>query len=149
MKYCTNCGAENGDENQFCFNCRCDTFGEIPPMAQPIPPGPQPIPPGPMQMPPPMMYQQPAPKPKKPLNIFDLFAILGFVAAIVGMFSASVILHPVSAIASIVGFVGQSRFKALAIAGFVIAIVGGIVFTVISLYRAGYIPEWITDGAFR
>ena len=145
MKYCTNCGAENNEENQFCFNCRCDVFNDFPPAPQPIAPNPMPMP-----MPSPMMYQQPAPKPKKqPLTIFDLFSILGFVAAIVGMFSASIILHPVSAIASIVGFVGHSRFKALAIAGFVIAIVGGIVFTVISLYRAGYIPEWITDGAFH
>lgn len=144
MKYCKNCGAENNDENQFCFNCRCDVFGEAPVPMQPIAPPPQPMP-----MPMPAYPQPPAPKPKKPLGIYDLFAILGFVAAIVGMFSVSVILHPVSAISSIVGFVGKTRFKALSIAGFVIAIVGGIVFTVISLYRAGYIPEWITDGAFH
>lgn len=147
MKYCKNCGAENNDENQFCFNCRFDSFNELPPIPPPVIPNPMQNPN--MMMNPMPMYQQPAPKPKKPLTIFDLFAILGFVAAIVGMFSASIILHPVSAIASIVGFVGQSRFKALSIAGFVIAIVGGIVFTVITLYRAGYIPEWITDGAFH
>ena len=142
MKYCRNCGAENNDENQFCFNCRCDVFNDIP--APPPMPAPFPAP-----MPTAMYPQPPVPKPKKPLGIFDLFAILGFVAAIVGMFSVSIILHPVAAVASIVGFVGRTRFKALALAGFVIAIVGGIVFTVISLYRAGYIPEWITDGAFR
>lgn len=146
MKYCKNCGAENNDENQFCFNCRCDAFGEAPVPIQPIAPPPPPMP---MPMPMPAYPQPPAPKPKKPLGIYDLFAILGFVAAIVGMFSVSVILHPISAVASIVGFVGKTRFKALSIAGFVIAIVGGIVFTVISLYRAGYIPEWITDGAFH
>lgn len=144
MKYCKNCGAENNDENQFCFNCRFDAFTDTPPAPQPMAPNNVNMMPTPMPM-----YQQPAPKPKKPLTIFDLFAILGFVAAIVGMFSASVILHPVAAISSIVGFVGHSRFKALAVAGFVVAIVGGVVFTVISLYRAGYIPEWITDGAFH
>ena len=144
MKYCKNCGAENNNENQFCFNCRCDLFNDVPPAIQPIMP-PPPFPqPGPMPM-----YQPPMPKPKKPLGIFDLFCLLGFVASIVGMFSASIILHPIAAIASIAAFLGGTRFKGLAIAGFVIAIVGGIVFTVISLYRGGYIPEWITDGAFR
>lgn len=143
MKYCKNCGAENNDENQFCYNCRCDVFNEIPPAIPPIAPPPF------IQGTPMPMYQPPIPRPKKPLGIFDLLAILGFVAAIVGMFSVSIILHPVAALASIVGFVGKTRFKALAIAGFVIAIVGGIVFTVVSLYRAGYIPEWIIDGAFH
>lgn len=144
MKYCKNCGAENNNENQFCFNCRCDVFNDVPPAVQPIMP-PPPFPqPGPMPM-----YQPPVPKPKKPLGIFDLFCLLGFVASIVGMFSASIILHPIAAISSIAAFLGGTRFKGLAIAGFVIAIVGGIVFTVISLYRGGYIPEWITDGAFR
>ena len=144
MKYCKNCGAENGDENQFCFNCRCDAFDETPPDAQPIMP-----PPPFVQGAPTPMYQPPAPKPKKPLGIFDLFCLLGFVASIVGMFSASIILHPIAAIASIVAFLGNTRFKGLAISGFVIAIVGGVVFTVISLYRGGYIPEWIAYGAFH
>ena len=146
MKYCRNCGAENSDENQFCFNCRCDAFNAIPPAIQPRAPPPPPFMQG---APMPMYPQPPAPKPKKPLGIFDLFCLLGFVASIVGMFSASIILHPIAAIASIAAFLGNTRFKGLAIAGFVIAIVGGIVFTVISLYRGGYIPEWITDGAFR
>lgn len=147
MKYCKNCGAENNDENQFCFNCRCDVFNELPPSLQPIPPS---FPAqNPFPAPIPIYAQPPVPKPKKPLGLYDLLTILGFVAAIVGMFSVSIILHPISAISSIAGFLGKTRFKALAIAGFVIAIVGGIVFTVISLYRAGYIPEWITDGAFH
>ena len=148
MKYCKNCGAENSNENQFCFNCRCDVFNEVPPSAQPIAPPPFP-PQNPFPTPIPIYPQPPVPKPKQPLGIYDLFAILGFVAAIVGMFSVSVILHPISAVVSIVGFLGKTRFKALAVAGFVMAIVGGIVFTVISLYRAGYIPEWVIDGAFH
>lgn len=153
MKYCKNCGAENNDENQFCFNCRCDSFSDSAPVkntepqpvtSQPAPqPMPRPVPPPPPPMP------IPQPRMKKPLGVYDLLAILGFVAALVGMFSTSIILHPVSAIASIIGFVGNTRFKGLALAGFVIAIVGGIVFTVISLYENGYIPEWITDGAFH
>lgn len=139
MKYCKNCGAENNDENQFCFNCRCDAFSDMPPIMPPIAPPPIPMP---MPMPRPTA-------PKKPLGVYDMLAMLGFVAAIVGMFSVSIILHPVAAIASIIGFLGNTRFKPLALTGFVIAIIGGIIFTVLSLYRAGLIPEWITDGAFH
>ena len=160
MKYCKNCGAENNDENLFCFNCRCDSFNDAAPAPSPVQPAPtvppvSPVPPvQPAQRPPvpPMPVPPMVPpmiKQKKPLGIFDLFCILGFVASIVGMFSVSIILHPLAAISSILGFIGNTRFKALAIAGFVIAIVGGVVFTVISLYQNGYIPEWITDGAFH
>lgn len=153
MKYCKSCGAENNDENQFCFNCRCDGFNP-----NPLPP-PAPIPPA-MSAPPPMPpqgmgsmpgYNAPVvvKKEKKPLGIFDMLGILGFVAAIVGMFTTSIILHPLAAISSLVAFVGNTRFKGLAIAGFVTAIVGGIVYTVISLYQNNLIPEWITNGAFH
>ena len=147
MKYCKNCGAENNNENQFCFNCRCDVFSETPPVMQPIMPPPMPMP---MPMPIPVQMQMPRPAaPKKPLGVYDIFAMLGFVASIVGMFAVSIILHPVAAISSIVGFIGNTRFKPLALTGFVISIIGGIIFTVLSLYRAGLIPEWITDGAFH
>ncbi len=150
MKYCKNCGTENSDENQFCFNCRCAEFNPVKESfagsqqnAAPImPPPPAPLPPYPQNIP---IVQ----KKKKPLGIFDLLAILGFVAAIVGMFSTSIILHPISAVASIIGFIGETRFKGLAIAGFVMAIVGGIVYTVLSLYQNNIIPQWITNGAFH
>lgn len=144
MKYCKNCGAENNDENQFCFNCRCDSFNPNPPLPPPMP--------APPVMPPPMPgYNAPVmvKKEKRPLGIFDMLGILGFVAAIVGMFTTSIILHPLAAISSLVAFVGNTRFKGLAIAGFVTAIVGGIVYTVISLYQNNLIPEWITNGAFH
>ena len=65
MKYCKNCGTENSDENQFCFNCRCDAFNEIPPAIQPISPPPPP-PPFMQGAPMPMYPPPPAPKPKKP-----------------------------------------------------------------------------------
>lgn len=140
MKYCKNCGAENNDENVFCFNCRSENFN--PALAQPIPP----VPNG--AFPPPMQFVQP-PKPKRPLGIFELLTILGFVSSIVGMFSISMILHPLGAVTSIIGFAQGKRFRALAIAGTVISIVGGIVYTVISLYKNGLLPEWITYGAFH
>lgn len=158
MKYCKNCGAENNDENSFCFNCRSSEFSDTKPentnRYAPPPPPPPVINPNP-NMPNPNMprpYQQPVyySKPqKKPLTIPDLLSILGFVAAIVGMFSASVILHPIAAISSITGFVKGSRFKPLAVAGFIISVVGGLVYIILSLYRSGLIPEWITFGAFH
>lgn len=159
MKYCKNCGAENGDENKFCFNCRCESFGDVklvsPPAPDPNMQNMQNMPnmqnmqgmPRPT-MPPPPVYMQPH-IPKKPLGISDLLTILGFVCSIVGMFSISMILHPLGAIVSIIGFVNGNRFKALALAGTVISIVGGIVYAVISLYQNGLLPEWITFGAFH
>lgn len=171
MKYCKQCGKENNDENMFCFNCRSNEFSEEPVTAgtnsAQATPNPDPnvnpnvnpnMNPRPQQgfVPPPVQgqpYYQPVypnkPKEKKPLTIFDVLAILGFVAAIVGMFSTSVILHPLAAISSIAGFIGNTRFKPLATAAFVIAIVGGIVYISLSLYRNGLIPQWITDGAFH
>lgn len=148
MKYCKNCGTENNDENQFCFNCQCAEFSPVkdsqasgfvpPPISASAPIYMQPA-----------TFVQPTVQKKQPLKIFDLLAILGFVAAIVGMFSTSIILHPLAAVSSIIGFIGDTRFKGLAIAGFVIAVVGGVVYTVLSLYRNNLIPEWITNGALH
>lgn len=152
MKYCKNCGTENSDQNQFCFNCQCAEFSPVKELenqnqASGFVPPPMPAP-RPLYMPP-VPYVQPIVQKKQPLKIFDLLAILGFVAAIVGMFSTSIILHPLAAVSSIIGFIGDTRFKGLAIAGFVIAIVGGVVYIVLSLYRNNLIPEWITNGAFH
>ncbi|MCM1300016.1 MAG: hypothetical protein NC203_06380 [Firmicutes bacterium] len=164
MKYCKQCGKENNDENVFCFNCRSNEFSDEPASAansdgssnpapnvnqQPRPQQPGFVPPPPMQTQPYYQSVYAKPKEKKPLTIFDVLSILGFVAAIVGMFSTSIILHPLAAISSIAGFIGNTKFKPLATAAFVIAIVGGIVYISLSLYRNGLIPEWITDGAFH
>lgn len=94
-------------------------------------------------------YPQYASRKKKPLQVCDLFAILGFVAAIVGMFVISIILHPLAATTSFLSFVRETRFKGLAIAGFVIAVIGGIVYLILSLYHNNLIPDWITYGAFH
>lgn len=146
MKYCKNCGAENNDENIFCFNCRCESFNAAN----------QPIPPASARTNVPM-YNMPAPPPvymipekiKAPLGIFELLTVLGFVCAIVGMFSISMILHPIGVITSIIGFVQGKRYRALALAGTVISVVGGIIYLVISLYQNGILPEWITFGAIH
>lgn len=184
MKYCKNCGSENNDDNQFCFNCRCESFSDQRPAqgettdtpfpspvmpasgGNPVPPVPpvQPMPgnvppinpnmpagqPPQMHPYPPVMqqpiYQRPQ---KKPLTIADLLTILGFVAAIVGMFSSSIILHPIAAVSSLFGFIKGTKFKPLSVAGFVISIVGGLVYIILSLYRGNIIPQWITFGAFH
>lgn len=149
MKYCKNCGTENNESNQFCHNCQSTEFS---PVKETPSQGSGFVPPPPMPAPymQPMPYvQRPIVQNKKPLKIFDLLAILGFVASLVGMFSASIILHPLAAIVSIIGFIGDTKFKGLAIAGFVIAIVGGVVYTVLSLYQNHMIPEWIAYGAFH
>ena len=152
MKYCKNCGAENNDENLFCFNCRCESFNAAQTAPPPPPPPVQParisapynVPAPPM--PPVYMIQE---KPKTPLGIFELLTVLGFVCAIVGMFRISMILHPIGVIASVIGFVQGKRYRALALAGTVISIVGGIIYLVISLYQNGVLPEWITFGALH
>lgn len=145
MKYCKNCGAENNDNNIFCFNCRCESFNP----EQPIPMGSNAnmtVPPAaPAALP---VYMMSA-KPKPPLGIFDLLTILGFVCAIVGMFSISLILHPIGVLTSVIGFVQGKRFRGLALAGTVISVVGGIIYLVISLYNNGVLPEWITYGALH
>ena len=180
MKYCKNCGSENNDDNQFCYNCRCENFTDQKPQqsetqASPFPSpvmpasGGNPVPPvQPMQGVPPVNPNMPAGRPpqmppyppvmqqpvyqrpqKKPLTIADLLTILGFVAALVGMFSASVILHPLAAVSSLVGFIKGTKFKPLSVAGFVISIVGGLVYIILSLYRSGLLPQWVTFGAFH
>lgn len=165
MKYCKNCGAENNEGNKFCFNCRCESFSDVKSAEgiQPVPPIP-PVPPVagayPNQAmqgaprpfnapPPPPQFVPMPPRLKKPLGIFELLTILGFVCSIVGMFSISMILHPIGAVASIIGFVNGKRFRAIALAGTIISIVGGIIYTVFSLYHNGMLPEWITYGAWH
>lgn len=165
--FCIHCG-----NNEFRVNVAKEASGEtIPPAQQiqapqtPPPQAPTPMAPPPVQpvinqaRPNPMPAQgnfipQPIPyagfqKQKVPFTQFDLFSILGFVASLVGMFCAALLLHPLGAVSSFYGFRKGTKLKGLAAAGFVISIVGGIVYAIISLYDAGIIPEWLADGAFH
>lgn len=135
MKICEKCGCSNPDDSVFCANCGAQGFKqEIAPVATAVAPVPQPA-------------SAPA-KPKPKLGLGEMFSILGLVASIVGMFCCSIVLHPIAAISSVAGFVKTNRFKPLALAGFVIAIVGGVVRILFSLHDAGVIPQWWVDGAF-
>lgn len=136
MKVCRKCGAAISDIAQFCPNCRGSEFEPMPADFVPH----QQVQPAPNAI---------RPKEKKPLEICDMFCLLGFVASLMGIFAAAMILHPLAAIASFFAFRRNTRFKGLAIAGFVISVVGGVIFILISLYRAGAIPEWLIDGTFR
>lgn len=133
MKVCRKCGAAISDIAQFCPNCRGSEFDPMPvdnSQGRAV-------------------DNNTKPKEKKQLNMHDMFCLLGFVASLMGIFAAAIILHPLAAIASFFAFRGDTRFKGLAIAGFVISVVGGVIFILISLYRAGMLPEWLIDGTFR
>lgn len=147
MKYCDKCGMPNDDNNSFCTNCRNGSFTAEPPVG--VNNTSAPMPATIARTGGSNIYGMQSQKPKPPLKMADLFALLGFTAALMGIFSAALILHPVAAVSSMFGFKRDTRFKGLAIAGFVISIVGGVIFILISLYRAGLIPEWIIDGTFR
>ena len=143
MKVCEKCGCTNPDDGVFCANCGAQSLKDAAPVvtaptAATVVPMPQPVP-----------APQPAPVKAKPkLGLGELFSILGLVASIIGMFCCSIVLHPIAAISAIIGFIKASRFKALALAAFVIAIVGGVVRILFSLNDAGVIPQWWVDGAF-
>ncbi|MBR5088859.1 MAG: zinc ribbon domain-containing protein [Ruminiclostridium sp.] len=135
MKRCINCGAENKDENTFCSICGGQNFSDI---SNNTPPA---------MMPPPPMPQAPIPPtPKKPFGIFDVLTILGFVSSIVGLWGVGFVLEPIGVIASILGFFKGTRYKGLAAAGMVIAIIAFIIRLFITLYDNNIIGRWAVDG---
>ncbi len=141
MKRCINCGAENKDENTFCSICGSQNFSDI---SNNTPPA---MMPPPIAPPPPPMPQAPIPPtPKKPFGIFDVLTILGFVSSIVGLWGVGFVLEPIGVIASILGFFKGSRYKGLAAAGMVIAIIAFIIRLFITLYDNNIIGRWAVDG---
>ena len=136
---CAGCGAFNRDDNNFCNSCGASEFRPMAenttnPNAAPVLPPPPPTP----------TYIQPKPEFTK----YDLFTIFGFVAGIVGCFVISLILHPLSIAASIAGFARGKRYRGLAIAAVIIAVIGLLIRLFLTLYETGNIPHWLITGAF-
>ena len=148
MKKCLNCGKENRNENQFCSTCGGTEF-EAPystdEPAAPAAPQPPQAPPPQMTPPPPGVMPPPLPM-KKPFNFFDVMTILGFVSSIVGMWVVGFILEPLGVIASLLGFFKGTRYKGLAAAGIVIAVIAFIIRLIMVLYDNNVIGRWAVDG---
>ena len=139
MKKCLNCGADNKNDNSFCSICGSSEFGEpsaedfqSQQFAPPPPPAPAPYYPPPVQ--------------KKPFSVFDVLTILGFVSSLVGLVQIWVVLEPLAVITSIVGFFKGTRYKGLAAAGFVIAVIAFIIRLFITLYNSNIVGKWAIEG---
>jgi len=104
----------------------------------------------------PYAYQQPyyyhpvAKRPKRPFTITDAYIIIGFVLAVVGMFTYAFILLPASIGFSVVGFVKRTnaRTLGLSIAGIVVGVVACLIKIGMVLNELGIIPDWLSAGIF-
>ena len=134
MKTCTSCGVLNKDDSRFCSACGGGSFAPVEGAVQPV----QPV--QPQQLRP--TYHKP------PFTGFDLMSVLGFVASLVGLFQISLILEPIAAVTSILGFIKGQRNKGLAAAGVIISVIGLIVRLFMTLYHNNLIPKWLMAGAF-
>lgn len=80
-------------------------------------------------------------------SVFDTVSIIGFVAAIFGIFIYAVILLPIGLVASVLGL--KSRIlKGLSIAGIIISVIAVVIKILVVLYTYDLIPQWITQGIF-
>ena len=130
MKTCTSCGVLNKDDSRFCSACGGGSFAPVEETAQTV-------------------IRQPHPAYRKPpFSGFDLMSVLGFVASLVGLFQISLILEPIAAVTSILGFIKGQRNKGLAAAGVIISVIGLIVRLFMTLYHNNLIPKWLMAGAF-
>lgn len=139
MKTCIKCGAFNRDDNNFCNSCGSSEFRPMAenttnPNAAPVPPPP-----------PPTMYIQP----KAEFTRYDLFTIFGFVASIVGSFVITLILHPLAIASAVAGFAKGKRYRGLAIAAIVIAVLGLLIRLFLTLYEIGAVPQWLITGTLN
>ncbi len=139
MKKCINCGADNKNENTFCSTCGGSNFEspystDAPGVQPPLPVPPQPP-----------VYGEP----RKPFGIFDVFTILGFVSSIVGLMCIWVVLEPLAMVSSILGFFKGGRYKGLAAAGFVIALIAFIIQLFTALYNGNVIGKWAIEGVLH
>ena len=98
----------------------------------------------------PYYYQPVMQRPKQPFTITDAYIIIGFVLAIVGIFSYAFILLPTSIAFSVVGFVKRTnaRTLGLSIAGIVVGVVACLIKIGMVLNELGFIPDWLSAGIF-
>jgi len=106
---------------------------------------------------PPYPYQQSsyvyppyAQKEKQPFTITDAYIVIGFVLAVVGVFSYAFLLLPISIGFSVVGFVKRtnSRTHGLSLAGIVVGVVACLIKVGLVLNELGLIPDWLSAGIF-
>lgn len=136
MKTCIKCGALNRDDNNFCNSCGSSEFR---PMAENTTnPNAAPVPPHPIYI-----------QPKTEFTRYDLFTIFGFVASIVGSFVITLILQPLAIASAIAGFAGGKRYRGLAIAAIVIAILSLLIRLFLTLYEIGAVPQWLITGTLN
>ena len=143
---CTNCGYENASNAVYCSYCN-HPLASAPPASAP----PQQYTDASASYQQPYYYYQPLPmREKQPFSITDVYIIIGFVLAIVGVFAYSFLLLPVSICFSIIGFVkrNNARTLGLSIAGIVVGIVACLIKIGMVLNELGFIPDWLSAGIF-
>jgi len=98
----------------------------------------------------PYYYQPYFSKPKQPFTITDAFIIIGFVLAIVGVFTYAFLLLPASIAFSVVGFRKRTNIRTLglSIAGIVVGVVACLIRIGSALNELGIIPDWLSSGIF-
>lgn len=132
MKICPHCQTTNpNDAASFCICCGADIskVTAVPPSM-------------------PLVYTPPyISAERKSVDWTDVFAVISFIAAIIGLFWGTFILLPIALIISLIGF-WKSTLKGLCAAGIIISIIGLIVKICVELHRAGLLPEWLTRGIF-
>jgi len=100
----------------------------------------------------PYQYYQPVlHKPKQSFTITDAYIIIGFVLAIIGVFTYSFLLLPASIVFSMVGFLKRTNTRALglSIASIVVGVVAIIIRIGMLLHAIGFIPDWLSSGIFN
>ena len=129
MRRCTKCGCINEDGSVFCAQCGGREFEDVMNDA--------PVNNAPMNTP---------PQKKSEITKYLIFTIFGFTASLVGLFWISLILEPLAVISASIGFLKEKRYRALAIAGFTIALIGLLIRLFVTLYDNGLIPQWLIKG---
>jgi hypothetical protein len=98
-----------------------------------------------------MPYPMPGPMPpaakplKKLFTWSDVSTLIGFISSIVGIVWCAILMLPLGATCSILGFKGNKN-KGLAVAGIVISVIAGLIKVGIILYEAGLLPQWFISG---